>query len=191
MPSARFISPSPRYRPKIKRGEPLKRSGSRRGTTSPGSIESPSPSRYNPLKIGEAIRRCIDCITSSSRCFRFDQLTCATAALSQPAQKRLVDRLIDAQSKNADAIELWSQSRKDLVFVAYLSVGDEYQNAIAIFRREGGKNIDSVKESPGHLRAAGGASSSQILDSAKPIAVIRLRERVRESRRRFAHTVKS
>ena len=93
--------------------------------------------------------------------FRFDQLACAAASLGQPAQKRFIDGLIDAQRENANALEISSQRREDLVLVADLAVGDQNQNAVPFFGRYLGEELDGPVERAGHLGAAPGAKPAR------------------------------
>ena len=88
----------PRYRPRIKSGEPLKRSGSRRGTTSPGSIAIPADSRYKPGQERRADPAMDGLHDLVEPVFRFDQLAGAAAALGQAAQEPFVHGLIDARA---------------------------------------------------------------------------------------------
>ena len=87
----------------------------------------------------------------------------------EPAQERLVDGGVDADGVHADAGQPRRQRVEELILVADLAVGEEYEHTVAVVvpREQFRRRTQRLH----HLGAAARTHLREVLDRAEPVAV--------------------
>jgi hypothetical protein len=112
---------------------------------------------------------------------RFDQLAPASTELGEAPQECLVDRAVDTQGEHPDAAQFWRERLEDLVLVAHLTVGDQYEDRITprlsasrpflLNRSLADQPLGRQQERFGHFGPAPGLDPGEVFQGCEPIPV--------------------